>query len=89
MTAVEDWFGLGWFLEIEEEELKQIEKEHVRDDDRKLAMLKLWEELNPKSSWDSLTTAVRKMPQHQTLAEDIQEIFLEAGKIRHTDKDKV
>ena len=80
MTAVEDWFGLGWFLEIEEEELKQIEKEHGRDDDRKLAMLKLWVELNPKSSWNSLTTAVKKMPQHQSLAEDIQENFLEQGK---------
>ena len=40
-------------------------------------MLKLWVELNPKSaSWNSLTTAVRKMPQHQSLAEDIQENFL-------------
>ena len=77
MTTVEDWFGLGWFLEIEEEELRQIEKEHGCDDDRKLAMLELWEELNPKSaSWNSLTTAVKKMPQHQSLAEDIQENFL-------------
>ena len=81
MTAVEDWFGLGWFLEIEEEELRQIEENHGRDDDRKLAMLKLWVELNPKSaSWNSLTTAVKKMPQHQSLAEDIQENFLEQGK---------
>ena len=77
MTTVKDWFGLGWFLEIEEKRLKQIEKEHGCDDDRKLAMLKLWEELNPKSaSWNSLTTAVRKMPQHQSLADDIQENFL-------------
>ena len=45
-------------------------------------MLKLWVELNPKSaSWNSLTTAVRKMPQHQSLAEDIQENFLEQGKL--------
>ena len=64
-------------MEIEEEQLRQIGKEHGCDDDRKLAMLKLWEELNPKSaSWNSLITAVRKMPQHQSLADDIQENFL-------------
>ena len=80
LTAVEDWIGLGYFLEIEEEQLRQIEEEHQRDDDRKLAMLKLWVELNPKSaSWNSLATALRKMPQHQSLAEDIQENFLEQG----------
>ena len=78
LTAVDDWFGLGRFLDIEEEELKQIESEHQRDDDRKLAMLELWVELNPRSSWYSLATALIKMPQHQSLAEDI----LEQGKFQ-------
>ena len=42
LTAVEDWFGLDRFLKIEEDELKEIERSHGRDDDRKLAMLRLW-----------------------------------------------
>ena len=83
LIAVEDWFALGWLLEIEDEQLIQIEEDYCRDDDRKLAMLKLWVELNPWSaSWNSLTTALRKMPQHQALAEDIQENFLEQGKFQ-------
>ena len=74
LTAVEDWFGLGWFLKIEEDELKEIERDHGRDDDRKLAMLKLWVETQPKTaSWNDLAFAVKKMPQHQSLAQDIED----------------
>ena len=81
LTAVEDWFGLGWFLKVGEEELTEIEKSHGRDDDRKLAMLKLWVETQPKTaSWNNLAFAVKKMPQHQSLAQDIEEKLSEQCK---------
>ena len=71
LTAVEDWFGLGWFLQIEDKVLEEIEGEYARNDDRKLAMLQYWEKTNPKASWSQLAEALKKMPQHQSLSEDI------------------
>ena len=70
---MEDWFGLGWFLKIEEDDLKEIEISHSRDD-RKLAMLKFWVKSQPQTaSWNDLAFAVKKMPQHQQLAQDIED----------------
>ena len=81
LSAVEDWFGLGWFLKIEEDELKEIERNHGRDDDRKLAMLRSWVDTQPKTaSWNDLAFAVKKMPQHQSLAQDIEDKLFEQCK---------
>ena len=78
LSAVEDWFGLGWFLKIEEDELKEIERNYGHDDDRKLAMLRLWVDTQRKTaSWNNLAFAVKKMPQHQSLAQDIEDKLFE------------
>ena len=83
LTAVEDWFGLGLFLKIEEDELIEIERNHSRDDDRKLAMLRLWVDTQRKTaSWNDLAFAVKKMPQHQSLAQDIEEKLFEQCKLQ-------
>ena len=72
---------LGWF---QEDELKEIERDHGRDDDdRKLAMLRLWETgyTQPKTAaWNDLAFAVKKMPQHQSLAQDIEDNLFEQCK---------
>ena len=54
--------------------MERIEREHGRNDDRKLAMLQHWVETNPKASWNDLAEALKKMPQHQSLSGDIEKI---------------
>ena len=54
--------------------MERIEREDGRNDTRKLAMLQHWVETNPKASWNDLAKALKKMPQHQSLSEDIEKI---------------
>ena len=37
-----DWYALGWFLSLDEDDLNDVEREMIRSDDRRQALLELW-----------------------------------------------
>ena len=66
-----DWYALGWFLGLDEDDLNDVEREHIRSDNRRQAMLELWLVKEYPASWYSLGRALRRMPQHINLSERI------------------
>ena len=66
---INDWYALGWFLGLDEDNLNEVERKHFRNDDRRQAVLELWLENKQSASWDSLGRALRTMPQHIGLSQ--------------------
>ena len=70
-SPVEDWYALGWFLGLRENELENIGQEKSRSDECRLAVLKYWIDTDEMASWEKLSEAIRHMPQHIGLSETI------------------
>ena len=80
-SDISDWFALGWFLGIPEDELLAIEKECSRTDSKRQAVLKLWLELKEKeATWLVLGKAIKKMRSHVGLASKIIKRACELGR---------
>ena len=66
-----DWYALGWFLGLDEDDLNEVESKHFRNDDKRQALLELWlEKKKSSASWYSLGRALRRM-KHIDLSEGI------------------
>ena len=70
-SDVVDWYALGWFLGLDEDDLNDVEREQTRVDNRKQAMLELWLNKYEQATWEVLGKALRNMPQHIGLSQRI------------------
>lgn len=69
---VKDWYGLGWFLGMNDKVLSKIEEETANDENKNQRVLQLWLETNKAAaSWKTLAEAIRNMPQHHCLSQRI------------------
>ena len=70
-----DWkpFGLS-LVGMEEHEILKIEQEHVKIEDRKLALYLKWLSVNPKATWRNVIDALTSRKKN-TLAQNIKDVI--------------
>lgn len=71
-SDITDWYALGWFLGVSEEELSEIEANYQRNDSKRQAVLDRWLETDrEEASWLALAKAISKMRLHGELSKKI------------------
>ena len=81
-SPIDDWYALGWFLGLDEDELFEIEGATSRSDECRLKVLEQWLETDKEeASWKKLSRAVSRMPQHVGLSQTIMTSLVEKGKV--------
>ena len=69
---IQDWYALGWFLGISNEELAKTENAYLETSKRKEVVLNHWINAHKQNaSWAMLGEAIQNMSQHQKLSQRI------------------
>ena len=78
-SAIDKYYSIGIHLQISEEILKKIEKDHVETDRRFIEVLSHWLKNSDTVTWDAVIAALESpFVDHKNLAKTLREKYIKS-----------